>query len=344
MRICDEVFVEATSVVLPIRRQTIRQAVRLSGLPLEEAEELAGVAEVPVADHGQSREPMAVAAALNVLASSRAVQDVGLVVCAWVLDADTDWKLAPRLARKVGARRAVAIGLRQLSNGGAMGVQIAAAQMMAEVSLRAALVLTGDALGPDAPGRWAAAEGAFMGDAATALLLSRTQGRLAARSIASSGHCEHEAEFPAASPLLGPPPSASAAPGKFGSGSFLLRRCVREAVQGALADAGLDVGDARLRVVVLPRLAPWLLDVLMTGLLPEALRAEQLRLTARTGHLFAGDMTANLDHLLREDVLEVGEYALLVSVGSGFTATCLVVQAVAPLTNANAHQKGVATS
>lgn len=344
MRICDEVFVEAASVVLPIRRQTIRQAVRPGGLSLEQAEELAGVTEVPVADHGQCRESMAVAAARDVLASPRAAQDVGLVVCAWVLDTDTDWKLAPRLARKVGARRAVAIGVRQLSNGGAMGVQIAAAQMMAEASLRAALVLTGDALGPDAPGRWAAAEGAFMGDAATALLLSRTQGRLAVRSIASSGHCEHEADFPSANPLLGPPPSASATPAKVGSGSFLLRRCVRDAVREALADAGLGADDARLRVVVLPRLAPWLLDVLMTGLLPEALKAEQLRLTEQTGHLFAGDMTANLDHLLREDVLEAGQYALLVSVGSGFTATCLVVQAVSPPTDAKLHQKGEAAS
>ncbi|MFF0059423.1 3-oxoacyl-[acyl-carrier-protein] synthase III C-terminal domain-containing protein [Streptomyces microflavus] len=344
MRIRDEVFVEATSVVLPIRRQTVRQAVRLGGLPLEQAEELSGVTEVPVADHAQCRESMALAAAHDVLARPRAAQDVGLVVCAWVLDTDTDWKLAPRLARKAGARRAVAIGVRQLSNGGAMGVQIAAAQMMAEASLRAALVLTGDALGPDAPGRWAAAEGAFMGDAATALLLSRTRGRLAVRSIASSGHCEHEADFPTANPLLGSPPSASAAPAKAGSGSFLLRRCVRDAVQGALADAGLDAGDARLRIVMLPRLAPWLLDVLMTGLLPDALKAEQLRLTARAGHLFAGDMTANLDHLLREDALEAGQYALLVSVGSGFTATCLVVQAVSPLTDAELQEKGVATS
>lgn len=183
-----------------------------------------------------------------------------------------------------------------------------------------------------------------MGDAATALLLSRTQGRLAVRSIASSGHCEHEADFPSANPLLGPPPSASATPAKVGSGSFLLRRCVRDAVREALADAGLGADDARLRVVVLPRLAPWLLDVLMTGLLPEALKAEQLRLTEQTGHLFAGDMTANLDHLLREDVLEAGQYALLVSVGSGFTATCLVVQAVSPPTDAKLHQKGEAAS
>ncbi|MFE0373741.1 3-oxoacyl-[acyl-carrier-protein] synthase III C-terminal domain-containing protein [Streptomyces tendae] len=311
---------------------------------MEQAEELSGVREVPVAEDAQCRESMAVAAAQNVLAPPRAAQDVGLVVCAWVLDTNTDWKLAPRLARKAGARRAVAIGVRQLSNGGAIGVQIAVAQMVAEASLRAALVLTGDALGPDAPGRWSGAEGAFMGDAATALLLSRTQGRLAVRSIASSGHCEHEADLPVANPLLGPPPWASAAPAKVGSGPFLLRRCVRDAVQGALADAGLDAGDARLRIVILPRLAPWLLDVLMTGLLPESLAAEQLRLTARTGHLFAGDMTANLDHLLREDALEVGQYALLVSVGSGFTATCLVVQAVSPLTDAKRHEKGVATS
>ncbi|MEU4796662.1 3-oxoacyl-[acyl-carrier-protein] synthase III C-terminal domain-containing protein [Streptomyces sp. NPDC023327] len=344
MRIRDEVFVEATSVVLPIRRQTIRQVDQPGGLSLEQAEKLSGVTEVPVADHAHCRELMAVTAAHDVLASPRGAQDVGLVICAWVLDTDNDWKLAPRLARKAGARGAVAIGVRQLSNGGAMGVQIAAAQMMAEASLRAALVLTGDALGPDAPGRWAGAEGAFMGDAATALLLSRTQGRLAVRSIASSGRCEHEAELPTANPLLGPPPSASAAPAKGGSGSFLLRRCVRDAVQRALADAGLDADDARLRIMMLPRLAPWLLDVLMTGLLPESLEAEQLRLTAQTGHLFAGDMTANLDHLLREDALEVGQYALLVSVGSGFTATCLVVQAVSPLTDTKLPQKGVATS
>lgn len=330
MRVADDVFVAGTSVVLPRSRQSMERAVEAGLLNVRQAAD-STVTDLPVACEPAESESMLIEAAGHVLTRVAVpVEQVGLVAYAWMVEAESDWRRAPRAARLVGAHRAVAFGLRQMSNGGAMAVQLATANMLADPALRASLILTADALGPLTMSRWHHQAGAAMGDCATAMLLSRHAGPFAVRSIASSGDSVQEAELSGPNPY-GTADSSDGAKVAFGGRSlFHMRRCVREAVQEALRDAGLGEGEPPVSVIVLPRLETWLLRVLLKGLLPERGVRRRLHLAAETGHAFAGDLTANVDHLLREKVLSPGEYALILNIGGGFTATCIILQACSP--------------
>ncbi|MGI5460911.1 ketoacyl-ACP synthase III family protein [Streptomyces sp. CA-249302] len=270
-------------------------------------------------------------AALSGLAEAgEAPRGLGLVACSWVMDSPSGWKWAPRLARLVGASRAAAFGVQQMSNGGATALQIAVTHLMSEPRTRAALVLTGDALGPESLRRWQLrAIGTALGDGATALVLTRHTGRLVVRSIASYGSPEQERGLPLLNPVRPGPLGAEADQALFDDNSlFLLRRCVREAVANALQDAELAAQDDRLAAVVHPRMTSSTLQALVASAVPTT-GARSICLAAETGHLFSGDLAANLHHLLERDVLAPGECALLISFGGGFSATAVVVERVA---------------
>ncbi|WP_206745600.1 hypothetical protein [Jatrophihabitans sp. GAS493] len=311
---------------IPAGRQALTIAIERGAVGAEQATK-SGVRSLPEAGLGQTREDLALAAGSKALAAAGIEgSDVGLVIYSWTLDTNTDWKIAQRLSRQLGATHAVAVGLRQLCNGGAAGLHFAAAQLLTEPRLRHALVLTADALGPDAGRFWLMDEvGAAMGDAGTGLLLSRGGGALAVLSIASAARSDQEAWLPQNDRV----PEISAGGDESQSVSaviFVRRHGVRAAVDAALVDADLDPRDPDVAVVALPRLANDVTGALTDGMV-RGRRPRRIVHLAEEGHLFAGDLTANVEHLLQHEMLAPGERALIINIGAGFTVTCVVVQA-----------------
>ncbi|MDT9681059.1 hypothetical protein RND61_03050 [Streptomyces sp. TRM76323] len=292
--------------------------------------------QVPVMPLGHSSEDMALAAARGALAEAgQAPADLDLCLYAAGTESEKGWKIAPRIARLLGAKRAVAFSVRQMSNANAMAIQIALAHLLAEPRTTSALVVTGDGLGPDNPERWHGRTETVMGDGATALVLARRRGRLAIRSVASYGSPEQEADFPHLHPLrdssYGQHPETVARPGLSELMSrekltFLIRRRMRAAVSAALADAGLPADDPRLAWVLQPRFTSPGLQRLMSEATPPQCKAEHLRPVHATGHFAAGDVTLNLEHLTNRCPVQTGQYTLLLSFGAGFACTVLVVE------------------
>jgi 3-oxoacyl-[acyl-carrier-protein] synthase-3 len=315
----DGLFINAAKVLLPPGREPAGRAV---GQGLVTAEHAASfqVTELPVASPAESTELLALAVAGSALGEAAVrPEDIGFLVHACVGDTSYEWKLAPRLARLLGADQAHAMGLRQNCNGAAAALQLAAAHLLTEPRTDNCLVVTSDALGPDWPRRWYLG----YGDGATALLLSRRTGRLALRSLATSGRPGNEAHYPAWNPFRpGVPagPTDESAP----QAGFLLRAAVRDAAQAATADAGIDPADPRLRTVLLSRVRPAVANVLVAGVRQAGVKAPAVNLAERSGHLFAGDLTANLADLLCSG--EAGDLTMIVNFTGDISATCVIVE------------------
>ncbi|WP_280466414.1 hypothetical protein [Nocardia brasiliensis] len=251
---------------------------------------------------------------------------VDYVGYAWIVDDRSSWKRPHHIARMLGADRAIALGIRQFSNGGAAALETAAMHLMLEPRSSTALIVTADRLGQSALGRWNLTNvGAVMSDSATAAVLRRGHaGPLILRSMVSGGRTIHEAGMGATNPLLTDTrQDESVAPHV----ALQMRSCLRDYVSAALSDAELSDPGTEVAAALIPRIGGDLQRALLAGVLPTTARTLLIDLHDTTGHLYAGDLLANAAHLIDRKILRPGQFALLVSWGAGFTATCGVVQA-----------------
>ncbi|MCX2950151.1 ketoacyl-ACP synthase III family protein [Lentzea sp. NEAU-D7] len=245
---------------------------------------------------------------------------------------EAPWSPAHRLARVLGASRAVAIGLAQMSNGGAAGIGWATTLMQADDSVRHALCTTAGNFGALPYDRWRTAPATVFGDGATAVLLGRGEGPLVVRSIGSAGRPLLEETFPAFHPFRPlPEPVSGPQTDALGFAANLKgsREVIREAVEIALADAGLgdeDTARDRIALVSSNRLGAQVTDQVVRRALPRALRDRYRAFGTETGHLGAGDLPANLADILAGDLLGAGQCALLIGTGAGLTACAVVVE------------------
>ncbi len=315
MRVNGLLHIAAASVALAGGRQAFDHAiaggnaVNATSLPKTDT-------MLPVAGAGEDATTLALAAAADALATGQvAAADIGLLTHSWIFDPSAaDCTIAPRLARLLGAKQAVALGVRQMSNGGAMGLHCAVAHMLGEPRIEHSLVLTSDAHGEEAVWRWQQSVGTALGDAATAVLLSRASGPMSVQAMVSNSMTQEELWWAARLPdgAVTVPPNV-----------FRARRCVRTSVEQVFADAGMELDDPRVVVTMLPRLDRDFVGGIFYELLPPA---EVLNLTEDTGHLFSGDLAANLNHLYTERPLSPGEYGLIINIGVGLTVTMLMVR------------------
>ncbi|WP_410870170.1 hypothetical protein [Nocardia sp. A7] len=324
MRVAGRLHITAAAVALPTGCESLSDAVASGAITTEQAA-ASDTEKLWVTEAGQSAESLALAAAADALTEAGlSGSDIGLLTHAWMIDTPDDWKTASRLARLLGAKHAIASSTRQMSNGGAVATQFALAQMLAEPRIDNAMVVTADALGPGENRRWQISDsGAALSDSATALILGRSGGSLSVQSIVSRGCPDQEAFFDGYNPLaIGQEVSEASKNAFSGPFAFRLRGRVRTAIQQACADADLAEEDPRLTVTVLPRINSTVTAALTEGLLPTE---EIVHLSAQTGHLFAGDLIANLNYLRTRRPLAAGEYGLVINIGLGFTVTALVV-------------------
>ena len=107
--------------------------------------EAVGAHRLPVAaEPGAPR--LAIQAARSVLAvASVAAEDVDILVHAWIHHQGHDfWSPAHHIAREIGARRALPVGVQTMCNGGETALEIAIARLSCDVDASTALVTTAD--------------------------------------------------------------------------------------------------------------------------------------------------------------------------------------------------------
>ncbi|WP_433490386.1 hypothetical protein [Nocardia grenadensis] len=320
MRVAGRVSVTAASVCLPTAVRTVATATASGALSAAQAA-VSEPGRVFVGD-GRSAEELTVEAARDALSkASITAADLDLVLSACILETRTSWKAAPHVARLIGAENALTVGLRQMSNGGAIGAQLAIAQLLAHSGSGHALVTSGDVLDPDGHSRWRLGLlAAALCDGATGLVLTRGPGRLAVKSIVSRGWSGQEADMADTNPAVGGNGYIDAPDAPDVRSTLKLRKQIRLCVEQALTEAG-STPD----LVVMPRAGTKWSQLIAGALPPIADAARQLDLTSATGHLGAGDMTANLAYLLEHNVIGRSRHAALIGVGGGFATTCLVV-------------------
>jgi 3-oxoacyl-[acyl-carrier-protein] synthase III len=265
-------------------------------------------------------------------------EQVQLLVLASGFDNGDEWRLAPfHLARACGAVRATVLGVQQMSCGGAAGIEHVVARMTADITLEHAVVVAGDSFADLPAEHWTSAtgEGVALEDGAAAVVLSRVvPGRFHIRSVTSCG----------ASVVSLPPGLAAAGAGNAGSAAgdtvkqhlvhaWEMRRLISTVIRQALEDIGTEADDPAIADVRLPRLGQPFLRAAVLPALPPPLRVKVSTAGQDTGHLGSGDLLADLTTLHAEASagLPAAPVSLLLSLGTGMTASCVVVHDTGPL-------------
>ncbi|MFF5109588.1 ketoacyl-ACP synthase III family protein [Streptosporangium sp. NPDC000509] len=267
--------------------------------------------------------------------------DLGLLLYADVWHQGPDgWSPQYYLQRHLVGGDLLALEVRQGCNGVLSALELAGGFMAGDPRRRDALIVTADNFGTARMDRWCSGPDFVLGDAGSAVVLSRETGFARLLSVSSISVPEAEELHRAGTPLF--PPSAttgeavdfSARAEEFG------RMC---SVDGDLALAWVIVQQRMMRVLgrTLSEAgitANDLTRTVFTSLSPEAVEHRWMSVLrmpmsksswdyARTvGHLGASDHLVSLDHLLSTGQLGPGDHVLLGGIGPGVTISCAVLE------------------
>jgi 3-oxoacyl-[acyl-carrier-protein] synthase-3 len=340
MRLGNGLGIRAVRTWLPQTVQTARDAVAHGRIGEDDVRDT-GVTEVPVAETASAPD-MAVAAARAALsAAGWDGSGLGFTTHAWIHHQGHDfWSPAHYVAHQVGAVRGVPLGIQVMCNGGGTALEAAAARLLADPAAGTALVTTGDRFPDEGFDRWAGDYGVFYGDGATALLLHERDDAVdeftllgvasAAVSDAEGLHRGRDPFTPATrwiSDRVDVKRTKKAFITDHGLDGFYrgVHGALQHIVTTALAEAGVGLDDPRVRVLALPRVGVKVRRDTYHPAVDGLTKARIVELGARTGHLGAGDMAANLTAIREQELLAPGEIAVAISAGGGFGFTCAVV-------------------
>lgn len=340
MRFGTAVGVKAATLWLPDERESAAEEARRRPSAFDPAR--LGVSELPVSTRYAAPELAVLAAAEALKRADWPAERLGYLVHGWLYHQGHDfWSPAHYIAARLGAHEALPFGVQQMSNGGALALELCATRLLAVPELRSALATTADRFSPPGFDRWAGDYDVAYGDAGAAVLLGRSGPAdvlqlLSMSSLAvpelevmfrgddgfSSAPLEHAAPID-----IRRPKKAFLAAGGMSGLSALGPAKVHAVLTTALAEAGIDPHDERIRCIALPRLGPRTLDEMYLPVIRSTVKAEPVHLGAGTGHLGAGDFLANLADVVGAGLLQPGEIAVVIGGGGGFTLSCVVVSA-----------------
>ena len=295
-----------------------------------------GQQEVTVAGPGQSPPEMAVPAARTALARSRHRPDeVDLLLYAVTTHFGIDgWNAGSYLCREVTGGSGVAFEIGQQSNGAMAAIELAAAYLGASPDRTAALIVASDRFPAPRWDRWRTGWGLVFADGAAAAVLSRRGGFARVVSAVTVSDPELEGIHRGSMPFA--PTDAERFPVDFRARSIDYgvtasldeagKRVVagmREAVERATAEAGIDLD--RARHVVVPGFGRALLVRECLEPLGIPLERTTWSWSAHVGHLGAADQFAALAYLGESGRLDAGDTVVLIGVGGGFNWTCVVL-------------------
>lgn len=318
---------------LPDTRETLADALADGRMGPEEAER-SGYVSIPVAGPDLPGPTLAVHAARAALTGTDPA-DVGLLLHAWTEYQGHDlWSPPHHVADRVGARDALPVGIRQLSNGGAAATELAAGWLAAHPG-GTALVTTGDRFCLPGFDRWRSDRGLVHADAGTAMVLTdrpMPDDVLHLRGFASSSAPELETMHRGDDPFSvgrydqGAPIDLARTKKAFfatHSREAFTDTAVAHAlhvVRTAAERAGVALDD--VAHLLLPRVGRLAYE-LYRPRFAEITGAAIHDLGEHTGHLGAGDLLANLEALTT--MLAPGEHGIVFNGGGGYTWTAALV-------------------
>ena len=331
----DSVYLRATGVRLPSR---LLVADALAAGECDEQSVARTDVESVSVSNGESAAEMAVSAArLALERADSGPADVDLILHADVYHQGQDmWPVASYIQRETVRNRAPALEIKQMSNGGLAGLDLACSYLRADRTRSDALLTAADRFCLPGVDRWRTDPGTPYADGAAAVVLSRRGGFARVASIAVGSDSELE-EMHRGDPDFGPAPFSTRIPIDFGAAkqaftkrygmSFSISRTAagqRKVIKEALAGAGIELADARW--VILPHFGRRRLESIYfkpLGIDPSRTTWDWSR---TVGHLGAADQLASLDHLAAAGRLNPGDHCLLISVGAGYSWAAAVIE------------------
>ncbi|MDO0926686.1 ketoacyl-ACP synthase III family protein [Streptomyces sp. TG1A-8] len=246
------------------------------------------------------------------------------------------WAPASYVQRAALGNRCPALEIRQMSNGGMAALELAATRLTASRGPSAVLTVAADRFCPPGIDRWFSDPGSVFGDGGSALVLSSEDGYARLRSLVTVANPHLEAMHRGDDPF-GPAPFSVRSPldVKACQKSYLATASMsetvarsaagqREALEGALADAGTGLAD--IDWFVLPHFGRRRLVANYTTPLGIGLDRTTWSWFRGVGHLGAGDQFASLGRLVDTGAAGPGDRCLLMGVGAGFTWSSAVVE------------------
>ncbi|MFB7274549.1 ketoacyl-ACP synthase III family protein [Streptomyces sp. NPDC056244] len=331
----EDIWIRGTSVRLP-SLTPVADAVASGACPprVAAATGLESVAYSP----GESAAEMAAGAARAVLErTGSGPEDIDLLLHADTYHQGQDlWPVASYIQREAVGNGCPAIEIRQMSNGGLAAMDLATAYLTAGHGRADALLTTADRFCEPGIDRWRTDPGTPYADGATALVLSRRGGFARLKSLALYADPELEPLHRGDDPFT-PAPFTHRIPVDFEEAkrafigragiSYAITRAhngQRTAVKEALADAGMELADARW--VILPHFGRRRLESIYYKPFDIDPARTTWEFSRTVGHLGAGDQFASLDHLVVSGRARPGDRIVLVSVGAGYSWGCAVVE------------------
>lgn len=302
-----------------------------------------GYLAVRVADGVPAVELAVAAARIALERAGTAAEDVRLVMHASIGHQGLDhFAPASYVQHRTVRGRAGALEVKQASNGGLGGLEMAAAYLGADPAAGSVLLTTADTFEPPAYDRYHTDGGLLFSDGGTALVLRRGSGVARLLSTVVIGDTTHHglyndnAAWVAAPGSGGWPVDLTPRQEKHvsdlgGPEAFLeivqsLDDKQQETVRLAVAEAGLEVAD--IDWWVFPNVGQTLVDWDTY----KEMGVDEARTTTEwgrhIGHLGAGDQIAGLAHLFESRTVRSGDRVLINAAGQGFTFGSAVLEIV----------------
>lgn len=335
----ENLYVAGLGAYLPERVQTAEEAVA-AGIYNAEESTANGIRAVRVAGDGESPAEMAAAAGRQAVArSGHGHEDFGLVLHACVAHQGQEmWTPVNYVQNETVGGSGAAIEIRQGSNGGLAGVELAASYLTARPSQTAALVTTGDAFLLPYFDRWGSDSQQVYGDGAGALVLSSRGGFARLRSTASYSDSSLEPIYRGVDGWT-PAPFHDQRPVDLRSrkSDYLLRnedaydtviqrmtKNVGIVLQEALDDA--DTNLAGTSFFVHANIAETIAQFSFYTLLGVDRSTTTYDWGQDFGHMGAGDQLIGLNHLVESGRPKPGDLVVTLGVGTGFMWTVAVLE------------------
>jgi len=255
------------------------------------------------------------------------------------------WSPQHYVQRHTIGGHAPAVEIRQACNGMLGGIELACSYLVAG-DRTAALVTGGDNFGSPLVDRWRYADGggtdrgSILGDAGTAVVLSRRGGFAKLLAVGSASLPEFEEMYRGDEPLF-PPSCTVGRPMEIGrrfaefaarrpDGLVAVMRRLRDArtelARRTIAEAGLVPADITRATHVFAGQMSYLRSVLgPVGIDPSR---GMLEFGRRLGHMGVNDHIAGLTHLVEQREVGPGDHVMLLGNGSGMTLSCVVIEII----------------
>ncbi|MEJ3655426.1 ketoacyl-ACP synthase III family protein [Actinomycetes bacterium KLBMP 9759] len=252
------------------------------------------------------------------------------------------WSAPHYVLRHTLDRPISAVELRQGCVGMIAGIELAVHRLAADPAADAVLVATADNFSVPIVDRWRAARLFVLGDGGAAAVVSRTAGFARVLSVATHSNPLME-EMHRGGEELFPPGITRGVSLNFEERSEYWRAqwaagvtppmgnlgdCLAAAADAALADAGIAM-DKVVRVCHVGFARGPLHAVYLDPIDIDEARGT-FEITRRYGHVGAADPFIGLEHLWRTGAVGPGDHVMLIAAGPGMTASCVLLEIVAP--------------